>query len=140
MANVVRSITSPKKFISGQNLLSSLNDYIKDYGDKAFVICDEFILERAQKEAGASIEAAGNQVVFEKFQYECTKEEIDRNRELVRKHGSNIIIGIGGEKHWIPLRQRLIMKSCLLLFSQRLLLQMLLVPRLRLYTKRWLFR
>ncbi|MGZ0042009.1 glycerol dehydrogenase [Paenibacillus ottowii] len=98
MANVVRSVTSPKKFISGQNLLSSLNDYIKDYGDKAYVICDEFILERAQKEAGASIEAAGNQVVFEKFQYECTKEEINRNRDLVRKHGSNIIIGIGGGK------------------------------------------
>lgn len=49
MANVVRSITSPKKFISGQNLLSSLNDYIKDYGDKAFVICDEFILENFKR-------------------------------------------------------------------------------------------
>lgn len=49
MTNVVRSVTSPKKFISGQNLLSSLNDYIKDYGDRAFIICDEFILEKAQR-------------------------------------------------------------------------------------------
>ncbi|MDA7026687.1 glycerol dehydrogenase [Bacillus sp. CLL-7-23] len=98
MGNLVRSVTSPKKFITGKQLLANLNDYISDFGDKAYVICDEFILERAQKEAGESIEKAGNQAVFEKFNYECTQEEIDRNRELARKSGANIIIGIGGGK------------------------------------------
>ncbi|AWV31352.1 MULTISPECIES: glycerol dehydrogenase [Paenibacillus] len=98
MSHFVRSVTSPKKFISGHNLLSDLNEYIKAFGDHAYVICDEFILERAKKEAGSSIEGAGNKATFEKFNYECTQEEINRNRELARKAGANIIVGIGGGK------------------------------------------
>ncbi|MBU8786723.1 MULTISPECIES: glycerol dehydrogenase [Bacillus] len=98
MSNSVKSVTSPKKFITGKRLLENLNDYIKDFGDKAYIICDAFILERAQKEAGESIKKAGNQAVFEKFNYECTQEEIDRNRELAREAGANIIVGIGGGK------------------------------------------
>ena len=98
MSKLVKSVTSPKKFITGKRLLENLNDYIEDYGDHAYIICDEFILERAQKEAGNSIQKAGNQAVFEKFNYECTQEEIDRNRELARNAGANIIVGIGGGK------------------------------------------
>ncbi len=52
MSKLVKSVTSPKKFITGKRLLENLNDYIEDYGDHAYIICDEFILERAQKEAG----------------------------------------------------------------------------------------
>lgn len=98
MSQFVRSVTSPKKFISGQNLLGNLNEHIKAFGDNAYVICDEFILERAKKEAGASIEGAGNKATFEKFNYECTKEEINHHRELARQAGANLIIGIGGGK------------------------------------------
>ncbi|WP_040950844.1 glycerol dehydrogenase [Gorillibacterium massiliense] len=98
MTETVKSITSPSKFYSGRNLLPKLNDYMKTYGDHAYIICDEFILERAQKEAGSAIEGAGNKAVFEKFNYECTKEEIERHRERVRGTGCNIVVGIGGGK------------------------------------------
>ncbi|MGF7047213.1 glycerol dehydrogenase [Paenibacillus sp. DS2015] len=98
MTEFVKSITSPSKFLSGRNLLSKLNDYIKNYGDNAYIICDEFILDRAKKEAGSSIESAGGKVTFEKFNYECTKEEIEKHRESVRNAGANIIVGIGGGK------------------------------------------
>ncbi|MFT0803390.1 glycerol dehydrogenase [Bacillus swezeyi] len=98
MSNSVKSVTSPKKFITGKRLLKNLNDYIQDFGDKAYIICDEFILDRAKKEAGDSVQTAGNQAVFEKFNYECTQEEIERNRELAREAGANIIVGIGGGK------------------------------------------
>ncbi|MBA9084991.1 glycerol dehydrogenase [Fontibacillus solani] len=98
MGNYVKSITSPKKFIIGQNLLASLNDYMKNFGDHAYIICDEFILERAKQEAGQSIEAGGNKSVFVKFNYEITKDEINQHREASRQNGANIIVGIGGGK------------------------------------------
>ncbi|NJJ41312.1 glycerol dehydrogenase [Paenibacillus apii] len=98
MTSFVRSITSPKKFICGHGLLAHLNEHIQSFGDNAYVICDEFILERAKNEAGDSIAAAGNKATFEKFNYECTKEEIERHRDLARKAGANIIVGIGGGK------------------------------------------
>ncbi|WP_018662691.1 glycerol dehydrogenase [Heyndrickxia acidiproducens] len=93
-----KSVTSPKKFIIGKGLLANINEYIKDFGDNAYVICDEFILDRAKVEAGKSFEEGGNKATFEKFNYECTQKEIDRNRRLAREAGANIIVGIGGGK------------------------------------------
>lgn len=37
-----RSVTSPKKFFIGSQLLSSVGKYVKDFGDNAFIISDEF--------------------------------------------------------------------------------------------------
>ncbi|MFB6468661.1 glycerol dehydrogenase [Cytobacillus sp. Hz8] len=98
MSKTVKSVTSPKKFILGQNLLEELSTYTKTYGDHAYVICDEFILERAYKEASKSFEDAGHKSEFVKFNYEITQEEIDKHREAVRNSGANVIVGIGGGK------------------------------------------
>jgi len=91
-----KSITSPKKFIVGQNLLEVLPNYTKIYGDHAYVICDEFILERAKEEAGRSFENEGFKSEFVKFNYEITQEEIDKHREAVRQSGAWVL---EGEKH-----------------------------------------
>lgn len=98
MSKSVKSITSPKKFIVGQQLLKELCTYTKTYGDHAYVICDEFILERASQEARQSFEEAGHKSEFAKFNLEITQEEIDRHREAVRSSGANVIVGIGGGK------------------------------------------
>lgn len=94
----VKSVTSPKKFLVGKNLLKDLNTYTSNYGKNAYVICDEFILNRAIEEAGPSFKDAGNTATFEKFSGQITQEEIDRNRALVVKQGADIIVGIGGGK------------------------------------------
>lgn len=98
MKKSVKSITSPKRFIVGQNLLKDLSTYTNTYGDHAYVICDEFILERAKNEAGKSFDDAGHKSEFAKFNFQITQEEIDRHREAVKKSGANVIVGIGGGK------------------------------------------
>ncbi|CAM4224454.1 glycerol dehydrogenase [Lederbergia lenta] len=98
MTKSVKSITSPKKFIVGKNLLEDLSTYTKIYGDHPYVICDEFILERATDEAGKSFEAAGQKSEFVKFNNQITQEEIDRHQEGARKSDANVIVGIGGGK------------------------------------------
>lgn len=97
MSNKAKSVTSPRKFFVGKRLLENLGEYVKAFGDNAYVICDEFILDRAITEAGPSFNSFGK-AIFEKFNYECTQIEIDRNRDLARENGANIIIGIGGGK------------------------------------------
>lgn len=94
----VKSVTSPKKFIVGNGLLANLYAYIKDLGDNAYVICDEFILGRAKEEAGKSVREGGGKATFEQFNYQITQEEVDRNRRLAREAGANVIVGIGGGK------------------------------------------
>ncbi|CAM3115313.1 glycerol dehydrogenase [Sporolactobacillus spathodeae] len=95
---IAKSITSPKKFIVGKDILANISDYIAPLGNNAYFICDEFIVDRTIKEAGASFQQSGNTATFEKFNYECSQEEIDRNRKLAREAGANVIVGIGGGK------------------------------------------
>ncbi|WP_305829947.1 glycerol dehydrogenase [Photobacterium leiognathi] len=95
---IPRSITSPKKFIIGQDLLAQLDGFIKDFGNNALLICDEFILERVQQQAMPCLEQAGITACAEKFQGECTDNEIERLRQVVETQGANIVVGIGGGK------------------------------------------
>ncbi len=98
MSKTVKSVTSPKKFIVGQHLLRDLVQYTKIYGSHVYVICDEFILNRAEEESGAAFAAEGHKSQFVKFNYEATQEEIDRHRTEVQRSGAQVIVGIGGGK------------------------------------------
>ncbi|PSV43945.1 glycerol dehydrogenase [Photobacterium sp. GB-36] len=95
---IPRSITSPKKFIIGQDLLSQLDVFIKDFGNNALLICDDFILDRVQQEALPCLELAGIKAYCEKFQYECTDNEIERLRKIAITQNANVVVGIGGGK------------------------------------------
>lgn len=94
-----RTVTSPKKFIIGTGLLAQLPDYVKDFGNNAFIICDEFILSKVQDEAISAIDKTENMVATaEKFNYECTQKEVDRNVNLATEVNANVIVGVGGGK------------------------------------------
>ncbi|MBJ7221438.1 MULTISPECIES: glycerol dehydrogenase [unclassified Brenneria] len=95
---VPRTVTSPKKFFIGVEMLGKLNDFVKDFGDSALIISDEFILRRVEDEALSALKAANLNGVAEKFQYECSQKEIDRLQAIARQHDVNIIVGIGGGK------------------------------------------
>ncbi|KTA92590.1 glycerol dehydrogenase [Aeromonas salmonicida subsp. smithia] len=93
-----RTVTSPKKFIIGHDLLPQLHDHVKDFGDNALLVSDEFILERVREEALAGLLQAGLKGRVEKFNYECTDIEIRRLCDLAEQQGANVIVGIGGGK------------------------------------------
>ncbi|GAB3372975.1 dehydroquinate synthase/iron-containing alcohol dehydrogenase family protein [Azotobacter armeniacus] len=97
MPNGAISIRPPGKFFIGKGLLAELGSYTQAFGSRAYVICDKFILERAIAEAGPSFEDRGK-AVFNKFHHECTRIEINRNRERARSVKADLIVGIGGGK------------------------------------------
>ena len=98
MTNIPRTVTSPKKFMIATGLLGLMHDFVKDFGDNAFIICDEFILNKVDKEAVPGLAEAGINSTVEKFNYECTQAEIDRLGELAVKNKANVIVGVGGGK------------------------------------------
>lgn len=98
MSKTPRTVTSPKKFVIGSGLLAQIQDFVQDFGDNAFIVSDEFILERVKKEALSGLEQAGLRGHVEKFNYECSQVEIDRLGKLAQAHGANVIVGIGGGK------------------------------------------
>lgn len=89
MSTVVpRSVTSPKKFIIGKGLLAQMHDYVHDFGDNVFIICDEFILDRVENEAIAGLDQNGICSHLEQFNYECSEAEIKRLGALAEQHNA----------------------------------------------------
>lgn len=98
MVSTARTVTSPKKFIIGTELLKQLPEHVKDFGDNAFVICDDFILDRVNKEAIPELFKAGLKGCSVKFNVECTEKEINRLGNIAFKNESNVVVGVGGGK------------------------------------------
>lgn len=98
MSHLPRTVTSPKKFIIGSGILKDLHNYIKDFGDNALLLCDEFILELVMLETLPYLQMAGLKGKAEKFNCECTDTEIKRIIGIMDELSANIIVGIGGGK------------------------------------------
>jgi hypothetical protein len=71
---VPRIVTSPKKFVVGKGLLCQMQDFVKEFCDNAFIICDEFILGRVAEEAVQSLQKADIKATTKKFNYECSSK------------------------------------------------------------------
>lgn len=95
---VPRTVTSPKKFFIGTGMLSKLDDFVKDFGDTALIVSDEFIQKRVEEEALPALKTANLSGFVEKFRYECCQKEIDRLQAVAQQQRANVIVGIGGGK------------------------------------------
>jgi glycerol dehydrogenase len=75
-----------------------MHDFVKDFGNNAFIIADEFILDKVTTTAVPELNKVDICATVEKFNYECTQTEIDRLGALAIKNKANVIVGIGGGK------------------------------------------
>ena len=79
--SVVKSITSPMKFLIQAGLLADLGKHIEQYGKKALIIADPFIQEKARKDsAGCFSVCSGNALLFHRA--ECTDTALADTRML----------------------------------------------------------
>jgi glycerol dehydrogenase len=93
--NIVKGIASPGKFLVQADALKDLATHGKAYGATAYLICDQFIVERVREKAlpGFSNEQQGELVVFGG---QCSDREIDKHVQAARSF--DYIVGIGGGK------------------------------------------
>lgn len=91
-------LAAPQKYIQGQGALKELAGWAKKYGDKIYVIFDDFvksltadrILEGAKKE--------GIKVEFGQFNGESSDEEIEKHVKNSKPLNPDVIVGVGGGK------------------------------------------
>jgi glycerol dehydrogenase len=98
MASIPRSISSPKQFIIGAQVLEQLSDIMCNFGNNALLICDPFIVERIDLTVVPAIQSADMQATTTLFKGECTDKEISRLQDVALGVSANVIIGIGGGK------------------------------------------
>ena len=95
MANI---LISPSKYVQGAGELKKLGSYAEKYGKKALIV----ITASGHKRVGAAIEesfaGADCEIVFDYFNGECSKNEINRLVAVAEANGCDMVIGVGGGK------------------------------------------
>ncbi len=87
----------PGRYVQGPDTLKMLGSEVARFGSKAFAICDPFVYDTLLSNFKANVDKEIS-VNWNKFEGECSDEEIDRLVEIAKKDEINAIIGIGGGK------------------------------------------
>ncbi|MCI8292835.1 MAG: glycerol dehydrogenase [Hespellia sp.] len=95
MANV---LISPNKYVQGAGEMKKLGEYASKYGKKALVLITESGYKRIGSVVDGSFENSGVEYIYEYFNKECSKSEIERLRKIAGEKQCDVIIGIGGGK------------------------------------------
>lgn len=95
---MTRVIISPSKYIQGNGELKNLYKHIHSLGDKILVLASKNGIKRTRDTIEESFKNSSANLVFESFNGECSRKEIDRLGEVLEKNNCNVVIGVGGGK------------------------------------------
>lgn len=95
---MIKIIQAPSKYIQGANALKEIGNYISPLGKSALVLADDFVMNLVGEKVRHSLDSAKISSYFEKFNEECTHDEIKRLTKLVKENKYEVVLGLGGGK------------------------------------------
>lgn len=95
---MAKILISPGKYVQGAGELKSIGTYAETYGKKALVLITESGYKRIGTIIDSSFEASDSELVYDYFNGECSKTEIQRLIAVMEKEACDMVIGIGGGK------------------------------------------
>ena len=95
---MAQAIAFPGKYIQGDGILSQISKYVAPLGKNVFIIASQRRLDELQEMIQDSFKAADMPVAYGAFGGECSKQEVERLREMVKSRQSSVIVGLGGGK------------------------------------------
>lgn len=95
---MTKIIISPGKYIQGEGELARLKDHLARHGKAFFILASSRSIAALKDTVESSFKGSDTKLVFETFNGECCRTEIERLRALVRQEGCQGIVGIGGGK------------------------------------------
>lgn len=87
----------PGRYIQGYEAIKRLGGEAARLGQKAFLIADAYAYDNLLESFRADVEKE-IALAVERFQGECSDEEVERLAALVQEAGADVVIGIGGGK------------------------------------------
>lgn len=95
---MTKIIGNPSRYIQGQKELKNICAHTENIGKNLFVLTSASGKRRVEKTIEESLKDSESKVVYEVFNGECSKNEIDRIMDVCKATGSDTIVGIGGGK------------------------------------------
>ena len=96
MAQTVRTVISPGRYVQGKGAIHQLGDYLKNLGSTPLVVADDLVWGLVGHDVETSLKAADLPVYREKFNGIPSAAEVDRLVGVIKKTGADIAIAIGG--------------------------------------------
>ncbi|MRR16721.1 MAG: glycerol dehydrogenase [Deltaproteobacteria bacterium] len=87
----------PGKYIQGYDAIKGLQDWVRRYGKKAFIIGSPSAFENVIPGILTSVQES-ILVACEKFERECSDEEITRLKAIAEREACDVVVGVGGGK------------------------------------------
>lgn len=91
-------LISPSKYVQGPKEMNKLGEYASKYGKKPLVLITASGYKRIGAIVDDSFKSAGIEIVYDYFNGECCKTEINRLKKIVEEKQCDVVIGIGGGK------------------------------------------
>lgn len=96
---MTKAVFSPSKYIQGSGEISNLASHYQRLGKKgAYIMVGNSANTKYKEEITGGFEAEGIAYHLELFRGECSRSEIDRNLDMIREKGYDVVIAIGGGK------------------------------------------
>lgn len=87
----------PGKYIQGYGALDGLSQWAKRYGKKALIIGSPSSFDKIIPEILSAMQES-IPVIAEKFERECSDEEITRLKTIAEREACDVVVGVGGGK------------------------------------------
>ncbi|MDO4977080.1 MAG: glycerol dehydrogenase [Eubacteriales bacterium] len=95
---MAKVLIAPSKYLQGAGEMNNLGTYAEKSGSKALILISKGGHKRIGAQIEASFEGKDCEIMFDFFNGECSKVEINRLVEIVKANGIDLVIGIGGGK------------------------------------------
>lgn len=93
-----KAFISPTKYVQGEDEIRNLGYFVKSFGDTALLISHPDDRKRVEEKLKDTEERFGISFIPGDFRGECSREEIQRLKELAREHHCSCTVGLGGGK------------------------------------------
>ena len=97
MANI---LYSPSRYVQGAGEMKKLGEYAEKYGKKALVLITESGFKRIGDTLKTGFEGYAIEPVYEYFNRECSKTEINRLVAVMDEKGCDVVIGFAGRNKY----------------------------------------
>ena len=96
MAQPIRTVISPGRYVQGKGAIHQLGDFLKPLGSQPLIVADDLVWGMVGHDIETSLTAAGLPLTREKFNGIPSAAEVDRLVEVIKASSSDIAVAVGG--------------------------------------------
>lgn len=96
MAQTVRTVISPARYVQGKGAIHQLGGFLEQLGSIPLIVADDLVWGLVGHDIEASLEAAGLPVSRVTFNGIPSAREVDRLVAVIKETGADIAVAVGG--------------------------------------------